>query len=140
MSTLFLSKSFLLLGLPSYQFFFTNCQITIHYFLPDIYIYIYIFFYHCLMLHFSIKDTININVTQFFYYPSRRSMLLFINFNSSSIGTIFLKFKDPQLCLRKTKHEEKELLFSLVWFYGISTLVGYLILNSVDIYVWFVGK
>ena len=25
------------------QFFFTNCQITIHYFLPYIYIYIYIF-------------------------------------------------------------------------------------------------
>ena len=36
--TLFLYKSFLLLGLPCYQFFFTNCRITIHYFLPYIYI------------------------------------------------------------------------------------------------------
>ena len=29
-----------LLGFPYYQFFFTNCRITIHYFLPYIYIYI----------------------------------------------------------------------------------------------------
>ena len=44
MSTLFLDKS-LLRGLPCYQFFLTNCWITIHYFLPYIYIYIYIYIY-----------------------------------------------------------------------------------------------
>ena len=43
--TLFLYKSLLSIWITCCQFFFTNCRITIHYFLPYIYIYIYIYIY-----------------------------------------------------------------------------------------------
>ena len=43
--TLFLYKSPLSIWIICCQFFFTNCRITIHYFLPYIYIYIYIYIF-----------------------------------------------------------------------------------------------
>ena len=57
-STLFLYKSPLSIWITCYQFVFTNCRITIHYFLPytyiKIYIYIYIYIYTYMYIYIYI--------------------------------------------------------------------------------------